>query len=165
MGWLAKYAVGLILASSYPMVALGAELPDYLSSGAHTLQVFKSPSCGCCNDWIAHVEQKGFLVESSHPTSLAALKIELGIQLRYQSCHTTVAENGFVFEGHIPIKLVTQFLNNPPDEAIGLAVPGMPVGSPGMEVGDKFMPYQVLLLKHDGSHEIYADIRRPEQQY
>ena len=165
MRLLAKFAVGLILASSYPMAAMGAELPDYLSSGAHTLQVFKSPSCGCCNDWIAHAEQKGFLVESSHPTSLAALKIELGIQLRYQSCHTTVAENGFVFEGHIPIKLVTQFLDNPPDEAIGLAVPGMPVGSPGMEVGDKFMPYQVLLLKRDGSHEIYADISRPEQQY
>lgn len=165
MGWLARYAVGFIIAISYPSVALGAEPSDYLSSGAHTLEVFKSPSCGCCNDWIAHAEQKGFLVESSHPTSLAALKLELGIQLRYQSCHTTVAENGFVFEGHIPIKLVTQFLNNPPEQAIGLAVPGMPVGSPGMEVGDKFMPYQVLLLKHDGSHEIYADIRRPEQQY
>ena len=165
MGWLAKYAVGLILASSYPTAAMGAELPDYLSAGAQTLEVFKSPSCGCCNDWIAHAERKGFLVESSHPTSLAALKSQLGIQLRYQSCHTTVAENGFVFEGHIPIKLVTQFLDNPPDEAIGLAVPGMPVGSPGMEVGDKFMPYQVLLLKRDGSHEIYADISRPEQQY
>ena len=70
-----------------------------------------------------------------------------------------------MFEGHIPTKLVTQFLDNPPDEAIGLAVPGMPVGSPGMEVGDKFMPYQVLLLKRDGGHEIYADISRPEQQY
>ena len=60
---------------------------------------------------------------------------------------------------------MSQVLAEPTSEAVGLAVPGMPVGSPGMEVGNKFMPYQVLLLKRDGNHEIYADVRRREQQY
>ena len=106
-----------------------------------------------------------FTLNENDLANLTQFKLQHGIELRYQSCHTAVTPRGFVFEGHIPARFVNQFLAEPPSEAIGLAVPGMPVGSPGMEVGDKFMPYQVLLLKHDGDHEIYADIRRPEQQY
>jgi len=75
-----------------------------------------------------------------------------------------VSTDGFVFEGHIPAKFIHQFLNEKPENAIGLAVPAMPVGSPGMEVGNKFMPYQVLLLKADGSSEIYADVPTAEKQ-
>ena len=132
---------------------------------AQTLQVYKSATCGCCKDWMSHMRANAFTLNENDLANLTQFKLQHGIELRYQSCHTAVTPRGFIFEGHIPARFVNQFLAERPSEAIGLAVPGMPVGSPGMEVGDKFMPYQVLLLKHDGDHEIYADIRRPEQQY
>ena len=129
------------------------------------LQVYKSTTCGCCKDWMAHMRANAFTLNGNDLANLTQFKLRHGIELRYQSCHTAITSQGFVFEGHIPARFVNQFLAKPPSEAIGLAVPSMPVGSPGMEIGDKFMPYQVLLLKRDGSHEIYADISRPEQQY
>lgn len=82
-----------------------------------------------------------------------------------RSCHTTVTESGYVFEGHVPMKYVDEFLQNPPANAIGLSAPGMPVGSPGMEVGDKFMPYALMLLKDDGSVEEYAMVTEQAAQY
>ncbi|KTF05719.1 protein containing DUF411, partial [marine sediment metagenome] len=72
--------------------------------------------------------------------------------------------DGYVFEGHVPAKYMAQFLKNPPSDAIGLAVPSMPVGSPGMEYQDKFMPYKVIQLNKDGSTAIYATIDTPQQQ-
>ena len=128
------------------------------------LNVYKSPTCGCCGKWVEHIESNGFAVEIHHPSNLASLKSKQGIDVQYRSCHTAVSTDGFVFEGHIPAKFIHQFLNEKPENAIGLAVPAMPVGSPGMEVGNKFMPYQVLLIKADGSSEIYADIRTAEEQ-
>ena len=132
---------------------------------ARTLQVYKSATCGCCQEWMAHMQANAFKLSGNNLASLTQFKLRHGIELRYQSCHTALSPSGFVFEGHIPARFVNQFLAEPTSEAIGLAVPGMPVGSPGMEVGNKFMPYQVLLLKRDGNHEIYADVRRREQQY
>jgi len=129
------------------------------------LDVYKSPTCGCCGKWIEHIENSGFEVDIHHPSNLAAVKRKQGIHVRYQSCHTAVSTDGFVFEGHIPAKFIHQFLSQKPKGAIGLAVPAMPVGSPGMEVGNKFKPYQVLLIKVDGSSEIYADVRTAEEQY
>ncbi len=134
-------------------------------AGATALTVYKSPTCGCCEDWITHMEEEGFEAAIEHPSQMAAIKAELGIAPEYGSCHTGVSDEGFVFEGHIPAKLVHQFLNNPPDNALGLAVPRMPVGSPGMEMGERFDPYDVLLLKTDGSSEVYARIENPDQQY
>jgi len=83
---------------------------------------------------------------------------------RYQSCHTAVSSHGYVFEGHVPARHIKAFLANPPADAIGLAVPGMPLGSPGMEVGSRFDPYEVLLLKKDGSSEVFARVDSPAQQ-
>ncbi len=96
---------------------------------------------------------------------LAALKQSKLIAPRYRSCHTAVSEQGYIFEGHVPAKFIAQFLATPEQDALGLAVPAMPVGSPGMEMGDKFMPYQVLLLRDDGSHTVYAHINRYEEQF
>ncbi|WP_341937555.1 DUF411 domain-containing protein [Marinimicrobium sp. C2-29] len=132
---------------------------------AQTLTVYKSPTCGCCEDWIVHLEEKGFQTTAEHPDDMRTKKTELNIAPQYGSCHTGVSESGYVFEGHVPAKLVQQFLDNPPENALGLAVPRMPVGSPGMEMGDRFDPYDVLLLKTDGSSEVYARIEQPEQQY
>ena len=76
-----------------------------------------------------------------------------------------MSAEGYVFEGHIPARYIRDFLANPPADARGLAVPAMPVGSPGMEVEDRFMPYEVLLLKADGGVEVFARVQTPAQQY
>ena len=79
---------------------------------------------------------------------------------QYRSCHTAVSSEGFIFEGHIPSKYIKQFLSEDHPDAIGLSVPGMPLGSPGMEVEDRFMPYDVLILFKDGTSKTYAEIRQ-----
>ncbi len=131
------------------------------------LQVFKSPTCGCCGKWVDHAEQSGISTQTivRNPGDLNALKKRFGIPNRYQSCHTAVSRDGYIFEGHIPAKVVRRFLAKPPSDVIGLSVPGMPVGSPGMVVGDNFMPYQVLLLKKDGSTEVYAEFLTAAEQF
>jgi len=129
------------------------------------LTVFKHPSCGCCQDWIAHVEDQGFNAVSSNTEQLGSIKQEYGIGSQYRSCHTAVSAQGYIFEGHVPAKFVKQFLKEVPQDAIGLAVPAMPVGSPGMEMGDQFMPYKVLLLKTDASAQVYADIQSYQEQF
>src|SRR5690606_10112131 len=104
---------------------------------ATELVVYKSPTCGCCEDWIAHMEERQFIVNAEHPDNLQALKRELGIGAEHASCHTGVSDSGYVFEGHLPAKLVRRFLQQPPEGALGLAVPRMPIGSPGMEMGER----------------------------
>ena len=82
------------------------------------------------------------------------------IKPEYRSCHTAVSSDGFIFEGHIPSKYIKQFLSENHDDAIGLSVPGMPLGSPGMEFDNRFMPYDVLILYKDGSSKVYAEVRK-----
>lgn len=128
------------------------------------MTVYKTPSCGCCQKWIDHIEKNGLSSTTISLDDLAPIKSRLGIQGRYRSCHTGVVlgEAGeYVFEGHVPSKYVKQFLQNPPKDALGLSVPGMPIGSPGMEVGDRKDYFQVLLLKIDGSYSIYAHVNKP----
>ena len=136
-------------------------------TGAETihLDVYKSPTCGCCSLWMDHMAEHGFTSTPHHPDALGALKNELGVPLRYGSCHTGVTKDGYVFEGHVPARYVRQFLANPPEGALGLAVPAMPLGSPGMEYQNKFMPYDVLLLGKDGSVDVYASVESYEQQF
>jgi len=88
-----------------------------------------------------------------------------GIKPNYRSCHTAVTRNGFAFEGHVPAKFIKQFLAEKHNNAIGLSVPAMPVGSPGMEVGERFMPYNVLILFKDGTSEVYAEVKTYEEQF
>lgn len=128
------------------------------------MDVYKSPTCGCCEKWVEHAEQRGFSLTTHHPADLNQLKAEQGIEPEYQSCHTAVSAQGYVFEGHIPARYIHEFLAAPPADARGLAVPAMPVGSPGMEMGERFSPYQVLLLKRDGSAEVFAEVDSPAQQ-
>lgn len=129
------------------------------------LEVYKSPTCHCCGKWIAHVEDHGFDTKSHNTNDLSDLKAEKSILPRYQSCHTAVSKEGYVFEGHIPAKYIHKFLQEKPEDAIGLAVPAMPIGSPGMEIGSEFQSYDILLLKADGSAEIYARTNTQEEQY
>ena len=129
------------------------------------LDVYKSPTCGCCTLWMDHMEEYGFETTGHHPDELGALKRELGVPASHGSCHTGVSKEGYVFEGHVPARYVRQFLANPPEGAIGLTVPAMPLGSPGMEYKDRFNPYEVLLLKKDGSVETYAAVESYAQQF
>ncbi|WP_374972436.1 DUF411 domain-containing protein [Spongiibacter marinus] len=107
---------------------------------------------------MSHIEEFGFESEVNHPANLNKIKSDKGIAPPYQSCHTAVTNDGYVFEGHVPGPVIQRFLAAPPKDAIGLAVPGMPEGSPGMEVGNRFDPYDVLLLKKNGSYEVYQHI-------
>jgi len=126
--------------------------------------VYKDPNCGCCKEWVGHAENNGLSATTQHPEDLSLFKDRYAVPQQMRSCHTTVTTDGFVFEGHVPAKYMAQFLKNPPSDAIGLAVPSMPVGSPGMEYQDKFMPYKVMQLNKDGSTAIYAAIESPQQQ-
>ena len=122
---------------------------------APLVEVWKSPTCGCCKDWIAHMQANGFRVQT-HDTGNTAARARLGIAERFGSCHTARV-GGYAIEGHVPASDVHRLLKERP-AAIGLAVPGMPIGSPGMdgpEYGGRKDAYDVLLLRRDGSASVY----------
>ena len=129
------------------------------SQNKFSLLVHKTPTCGCCKKWVKHLEANSFSTMIKDHQNLQKVKEQHSIKPKYQSCHTAVSQDGYVFEGHIPSKFIKQFLANPEADAIGLAVPGMPLGSPGMEVEGRFMPYDVLVLYKDGSSRVYAEVR------
>lgn len=136
----------------------GEELP--------TLEVHMTRTCGCCGGWVEHSQEEDFdsLRNYLDQDQLNRVKAEQGVPREVQSCHTAVSGDGYVFEGHIPARVIHEFLDAPPENAIGLAVPGMPIGSPGMEMGDRFAPYDVLLINEDGSTEVYTRIASADQQ-
>lgn len=148
------------------LVSIGAVAADTVDSKLQrmtAMTVYKTPTCGCCGKWVDHIEDAGYEVAVKEMDNLSAIKRSSGIAPTHQSCHTAVAdEGGYVFEGHVPAKYITQFLQDPPAGARGLVVPAMPVGSPGMEYEDQLSPYDVLLLKDDGTYEIFAHVSELE---
>lgn len=124
------------------------------------LLVHKTPTCGCCKKWVDHMEENGFSITTEDHQSLTMIKDDLKIQPKFRSCHTGVSQEGYFFEGHVPSKYVAQFLSESNPDAIGLSVPGMPLGSPGMEVDNRFTPYDVLIHFQDGTSKVYAEIRK-----
>ncbi|HEY0956223.1 MAG TPA: DUF411 domain-containing protein [Roseateles sp.] len=129
------------------------------ATGVTKVQVWKDPSCGCCKDWIQHLQANGFQV-AVHDVGNNGARKRLGIELKYGSCHTALV-GGYAIEGHVPAREIQRLLRERP-QAIGLAVPGMPVGSPGMDgpvYGDRKDPYDVLLLSKDGSASVYQTYR------
>jgi len=111
------------------------------------ITVHKHPKCGCCSGWVRHLQEAGFTVKTGETTNLEALKTRLGVPADLVSCHTAQIE-GYVLEGHVPAVAIQRFLAEKPD-AVGLAVPGMPVGSPGME-GPKAEKFDVVLFGPNG---------------
>ena len=124
------------------------------------LTVHKTPTCGCCKMWMKHAEDNGLTVLGQDHENLIKIKEKYNIDPQYRSCHTSVSSNGFIFEGHIPSKYIKKFLSEDHPNAIGLSVPGMPLGSPGMEYKNQFMPYDVLILFKDGSSMVFAEVKQ-----
>jgi hypothetical protein len=141
--------LGLIVAAP---VATWLGTPAFADAGP-AVEVWKDPTCGCCKDWIALLRKAGFAV-TSHDSGNAAVRAKAGIARQYGSCHTALV-GGYAVEGHVPVREIQRLLRERPD-AIGLAVPGMVVGSPGMEQGGRVDPYSVLLLHRDGGSSSYA---------
>ncbi len=113
--------------------------------------VYKSPTCGCCNGWVDHMRASGFSIESHDVADVDPIKRKLGIGEKFASCHTATV-GGYAIEGHVPASDIKRLLAERP-KAVGLAAPGMPVGSPGMP-GDP-QPYDVLLLTSDGGSRLW----------
>ena len=119
------------------------------------VEVWKDPNCGCCQDWVDHMQAHGFAVKV-HATGNNAVRARLGLPSKLGSCHTALV-GGYVVEGHVPASDVRALLQQKP-QALGLAVPGMPVGSPGMDgpvYGNRRDTYDVLLVAHDGSTRVF----------
>ncbi len=123
------------------------------STPAPEVTVYKSPSCGCCSAWVDHLRANGFTVKVHDQDDLSETKIMLGVPRAMTSCHTAVVA-GYVVEGHVPAADLARFLKEKP-KVLGLAVPGMPAGSPGME-GGKPQAYQVLTFDRDGKTTVFA---------
>lgn len=118
------------------------------------IDVYKSPTCGCCNNWIDHLKANGFGVRSYDTDNVAQHKARLGVPPGYGSCHTAEID-GYVIEGHVPAKEIKRLLKEKP-RARGLVVPAMPVGSPGMEADGRKDPYKVFLVNRNGSTQTYV---------
>lgn len=127
---------------------------DY--SGTAEMTVYRSPSCGCCGVWVDHAQKHGFKIEDIKTDEMEALKQKHNIPPELASCHTTIID-GYVMEGHIPVDDIKRFLTEKPEEFAGLAVPGMPIGTPGMEAGDMKQPFQVLAFNKEGKVEVFQE--------
>lgn len=121
---------------------------------APVIDVYKSPTCGCCGKWIDHLKASGFTVRALDTADVAQHKRRLGIPPEYASCHTAELA-GYAIEGHVPARDIKRLLQEKP-QARGLAVPGMPIGSPGMEQGARREPYAVLLVDPNGSARTFS---------
>ena len=121
------------------------------------LTVYKNPQCACCDKWVEHMREAGFTVKVKRMSNMKSIKDRYGIEQHLQSCHTAIHnETGLFFEGHIPSEHIVSLLENRSELVRGLTVPGMPVGSPGMEIGDRKDSYEVLLITKDNDPTVYA---------
>ena len=147
---------GLLVAAP-AVLALAARAAR--AQGAPAVEVYKSATCGCCSDWIKHLQANGFTDVKAYDVGNAKKRAEVGMSLRYGSCHTALID-GYVIEGHVPAREIKRLLKERP-KALGLAVPGMPLGSPGMEVDDgRVDRYDVLLVQKDESATVFATVER-----
>ena len=106
------------------------------------LTVYRSPTCGCCKDWVAHMKSAGFQIDDNVTSQMASIRQTYGVPEKLSSCHTALID-GYVIEGHVPAADVQRLLTERPD-VVGLTAPGMPIGAPGMEMDDRSDPYTVF---------------------
>jgi hypothetical protein len=146
--------VGLAaIASLSTALAVAAE-PGQGKPAQPQMTVFKDPNCGCCKVWVEYVRKHAFTVTTKDTSDLTAIKQSAGVPAKHRSCHTAFV-NGYVIEGHVPIEDIKRLLAEKPKVA-GLAVGGMPIGSPGMEVGNRKDAYDVVAFTRDGTTRVFA---------
>lgn len=149
--WLAS--LGRTLAAG---AALSALLPDLARAAAPAkLTVYKDPSCGCCTKWVDHLRAAGLKPEVHDRSDMDALKDSLGVPASLRSCHTAVAGR-YVIEGHVPAADLKRLLATAPKGVVGIAVPDMPAGSPGMEVPGRRDRYDVIAFAANGTTSVFA---------
>jgi hypothetical protein len=142
-----------VMMSLAAMLSMGAS--TMAQRGAPTVQVYKTPTCGCCANWVTHLQEHGFATQVTEFDDLAEIKAKHNIPGRVQSCHTAVVD-GYVLEGHVPAADVRRLLKERP-AVLGIAVPGMPIGSPGMEVPNmKPQPFRVMSFDKQGQLQIFS---------
>lgn len=143
----------LLIASGAAFVFAGAARAQ--TRGSRALAVYKSPTCGCCDGWVAHMRQAGFTVAVHVVEDPGTIRRARGLPDTLASCHTGVID-GYAIEGHVPAADVVRLLAERP-EAAGLAAPGMPLGSPGMEApGGRKQPFDTLLVLRSGQTRVFA---------
>ena len=149
---LKAFGVGIVLA----VLGIGGYVyfGPLASADLPTVTVYKSPSCNCCAEWVTHMREQGFPVEIQSRFNVKPVKRKVGVPSSLAACHTAVVKN-YVVEGHVPAKDVKQLLRENP-KVRGLSVPGMPVGSPGMERGNRVEPYKVLTFTPAGDTTVFA---------
>jgi len=159
-GFVGAFAVGSLLWVIQPVHAHGdvkgdGAMPDTSSAMGPQMTVYRSASCGCCTQWGSHIASAGFRIDDHVTEAIDAVKKERGVSSQNASCHTADVE-GYVIEGHVPASAIQRLLKERPNIR-GLAVPGMPMGSPGMEVtGVEAEPFEVLAIAHDGTTSVFA---------
>ena len=151
------------------LLALAATPAALAAAHAHanpfklpTVHVWKSPTCGCCTAWVEHMRKAGFTVNVSEVDDTGPTRRRLGMPAKLGSCHTALV-GGYVLEGHVPADDVKRLLRTK-TAGLGLSVPGMPVGSPGMEMGPRLDPYDVLLVQRDGSTSVFSHYPKAQPQ-
>lgn len=151
-------ALALIAPATAPRAAGGA---GQAAPAGPMVEIWKSPTCGCCKAWMAHLERMGFRV-TAYETGNTAARARMGVPARLGSCHTARVQ-GYAIEGHVPAADIRRLLRERP-AAVGLAVPGMPLGSPGMDgpaYENRTEPYEVLLVARDGSTQVFNRYLQP----
>jgi hypothetical protein len=156
-------ALALVAACGNADAASDAGQPQALaatgsSQGLPTVLMYKTATCGCCSGWVEHMRQAGFTVDARdlpNNTELMRVKVDAGVPGAMATCHTALVD-GYVVEGHVPADQVKRLLAERP-EVVGIAVPGMPVGSPGME-GPGAQPYRVLSFDRQGGSAVFAEV-------
>jgi hypothetical protein len=147
----------LLIAPAFALFAVVAVMAQRPASPM--VEVYKDPGCGCCSAWADHLKAAGFTVNVTEKADLADFKTTHGVPSQARSCHTALV-GGYVLEGHVPAADVQRLLKEKP-AVVGIAVPGMPIGSPGMEVkGMKAAAYDVVTFDKQGATKVYASYNR-----
>jgi hypothetical protein len=151
--FLGALALGAFAPSVFRLPAVFG-LPTSAFAAPTPMTVYKTPTCGCCKEWVTHVKNNGFAPKVIDMDDLSKIKADAGVPGSLESCHTALV-GAYVIEGHVPADLVQKLLTEKP-KILGLAVAGMVVGSPGMEQGNRKMPYEVTAFTKEGKTSVYA---------
>lgn len=155
--WIKSYwwlGLGILVIAATMLATHLKAREQTVATSPTTVVVYKSPTCGCCMKWVEYLQQSGLPVEVHDEPDMALVKRRLGVPASLESCHTATI-GGYVIEGHVPAEDIKRLLAQRP-QAKGLAVPGMPMGSPGMEMGDRVDPYDVLIFSDELPSAVFA---------